>query len=78
MLKAIADHRVILANVFSGQEQTLDGVDAVVLSTDGQVETALYKQLKNKVPELYLIGDARAPRKLDSAIREAFRVGWTL
>lgn len=77
-LKAIADHRVTLANVFSGQEQVLEDIDAVVLSTDGQVETALYKQLKGKVPELYLIGDARAPRKLDSAIREAFRIGWTL
>jgi len=78
MLKAIADQQVTLMNVFSGQEHTLDGVEAVVLATDGQVETALYQELKGRVAELYLIGDARAPRKLDSAIREAFRVGWTL
>ncbi len=78
VLKAIEDRRVVLANVFTGQEQELEGMEAVVLATDGQAETSLYRSLKGRVPELYLIGDARAPRKLDSALREAFRVGWTL
>jgi mycofactocin system FadH/OYE family oxidoreductase 2 len=78
VVKSITDHRVTLVNVYGGPEQVLDGVDAVVVATDGQVETTLYRQLKGKVSELHLIGDARAPRKLDSAIREAFRVGWKL
>jgi hypothetical protein len=78
VVKSITDHRVTLVNVYGGPEQTLDDIDAVVMATDGRVETSLYTQLKGKVSELYLIGDARAPRKLDSAIREAFRIGWTL
>jgi mycofactocin system FadH/OYE family oxidoreductase 2 len=78
VVKSITDHRVTLVNVYGGPEQALDDIDAVVIATDGRVETSLYTQLKGKAPELYLIGDARAPRKLDSAIREAFRVGWTL
>ena len=78
VVKSVADHRVTLVNVYGGPEQVLDDIDAVVIATDGRVETSLYTQLKGKVPELHLIGDARAPRKLDSAIREAFRVGWTL
>lgn len=76
VLKAVAGRTVTLTNIFSGKEQILEDIDAVVLSTDGRVETSVYQELKGRVAELHLIGDARAPRKLDSAIREAFRVGW--
>lgn len=78
VVKSIADHRITLANVYGGPERVLENVDAVVLATDGEVETALYRGLRGKVPELHLIGDARAPRKLEGAIREGFRIGWAL
>jgi hypothetical protein len=33
------------------------------------------EQLKDQVRELYLVGDARSPRKAYEAIHEGFRVG---
>lgn len=44
--------------------------DTIVLATGYSSNRAVYEALKGKVPELYLIGDARNPRKIANAIHE--------
>ena len=47
----------------------------VVLAMGQRVEDALYFSLKGKVKELYRIGDAVSPRKVDMAIWEGHKLG---
>jgi len=67
MLKAI--------NVYSNAMSELGPYDSVVLAINQEVEDRLYKSLKNKVKELYRIGDCVSPRKVDMAIWEGHKVG---
>lgn len=67
MLKAI--------NVYSNAVSELGPYDSVVLAINQEVEDGLYKALKNKVKELYRIGDCVSPRKVDMAIWEGHKVG---
>ena len=57
-----------------GKEKLIEG-DTVILALGSSPDTALYEQLKDQVSELYLIGDARSPRKAYEAIHEGFKVG---
>lgn len=52
--------------------------DAVVLAVGARAENDLFYQLEGAAPEMYLIGDAREPRKAMEAIHEGFRVGNTI
>lgn len=45
--------------------------DTVVLALGYCPANGIYEQLKGKVPELYLIGDAKQPRKVEHAVWEA-------
>jgi 2,4-dienoyl-CoA reductase (NADPH2) len=47
----------------------------VILAVGAVPENSLYEQLKPVIPELYLIGDAKSPRKAIEAVREGFEVG---
>jgi mycofactocin system FadH/OYE family oxidoreductase 2 len=62
-------------NVYSNAMTEFGPYDSVVLAVNQQVEDGLYKALKNKVKELYRIGDCVAPRKVDMAIWEGHKVG---
>jgi 2,4-dienoyl-CoA reductase (NADPH2) len=53
-----------------GKTQTVPA-DTVVLALGTQSSNTLYEQLQGKVPELYVIGDAKQPRKAMDAIHEA-------
>jgi len=57
-----------------GKEELIEA-DTVVLAFGSSPDAALYEQLKDQVGELYLVGDARSPRKAYEAIHEGFRVG---
>jgi len=63
---------------YSGQVRQWDGIDHVILATPNRVNDELYLSLKGKVKELYRIGDCLAPRRVDAAIRDGFRVGMQL
>ncbi|MBF7084302.1 FAD-dependent oxidoreductase [Desulfallas sp. Bu1-1] len=54
-----------------GQE-TLVPADTVVLTVGSQSVRELEGQLREKVAELHVIGDAASPRKITEAIREGF------
>ncbi len=62
-------------NVYSNEMLDFDGYDTVVLAAGNQSLDQLYFDLKDKVPELFRIGDCVAPRKTDMAIVEGHRIG---
>ncbi|MDP2954626.1 MAG: FAD-dependent oxidoreductase, partial [Chloroflexota bacterium] len=52
--------------------------DTIVIAAGAQPDTSLYQALQGKVPELHLVGDAMAPRKIESAMEEGYRAGLTV
>ncbi len=48
----------------------LDGFDSVVISLGSISNDELVKSLKEKVPELYVVGDASKPREVMEAVLE--------
>jgi 2,4-dienoyl-CoA reductase-like NADH-dependent reductase (Old Yellow Enzyme family)/thioredoxin reductase len=52
----------------------LNGFDTIVLALGSTPNDRIYKRLKEKVPELYLIGDAVEPREVVDAVFEAEEV----
>lgn len=68
-VKEVNDRGVVIER--DGQ-QSLIPADTVVLALGARPVNDLAKLLEEKVPELYLIGDAVRPRKVTDAIREGF------
>jgi len=58
-------------NAYSGRAETLTGVDTVVLACGGEADAGLFYALRDAGPEVHVVGDAFAPRRLDFAIRQA-------
>lgn len=75
VVTAIAGTTLHLTDGLLGRTSTLEGVDAVVLSVGADMNDALYTQLQGRVERLHLIGDARAPRRIEQAIHEGHEVG---
>ena len=69
-IKRIGDHAVTLYDVHTGEEQTLEGIDAVILSTGRVPLDGLARELEGKTPQLFTIGDALAARPLATATYE--------
>jgi 2,4-dienoyl-CoA reductase-like NADH-dependent reductase (Old Yellow Enzyme family) len=69
-IRRIADRSVTVYDVFDDSERTIEGVDAVVLSTGRKPVDELAKALAGKVAQLYTIGDALAARPLAAAAYE--------
>jgi mycofactocin system FadH/OYE family oxidoreductase 2 len=74
-LVAVEGSAVIVANVYTGAQRRIEGVDTVVLSMGSRSTDALYRALKGAVPALHAIGDCVAPRGVHAAILEGARVG---
>jgi hypothetical protein len=68
----IAPRQVSVANVYSRTVEQLNDVDSVVLACGGNADSRLYQDLLGQVPELHLLGDAFAPRRLVFATRQAY------
>jgi 2,4-dienoyl-CoA reductase (NADPH2) len=54
-----------------GKEESAEA-ETVVMAVGAKPLNGLYLELQNKVFELYIIGDARAPRDIMHAVREGF------
>lgn len=74
-VRAISERSVSIYNLYTGQEETLEDVSAVVLVTPAMSNDELYLQLKGTIPNLHCIGDCLVPRKLDHAIYEGYVAG---
>jgi hypothetical protein len=57
-------------DVFTKEERLVRGIDAVVLSTGREPQSALAKALEGKVAQLYTVGDALAARPMATASYE--------
>jgi len=68
----IADEGVTIVGK-DGKRNTLEA-DTVVLAVGFKSNYSLLEALKEKVPEVYAIGDCVEPRKVLNAIREGFRL----
>jgi hypothetical protein len=73
LLGGVKGRNVTLIDYFTQGAVTRE-VDTVVYSTCNSPEDGLYKSLKGKVKELFVVGDAWAPRTCLDAIRQAFDV----
>jgi mycofactocin system FadH/OYE family oxidoreductase 2 len=71
----IEDDRVTVVNLYTGADETMAGVDTVVLATGPKADDNLYFALKGDVENVHRIGDCVAPRKLDHAIYEGYLAG---
>ena len=58
-----------------GREETINGLDAVVLAVGIKPVNKLAGETKGKIVELHVIGDAKEQRKALDAIAEGFSVG---
>lgn len=85
LLQSLEDHGVNIFTKTIPQQITNEGVvvsrrgkhwlikaDTVVIATGFQANSKLINELKNRVKEVYAIGDCREPGNILSAIREGF------
>lgn len=60
-----------------GKDLFLKG-DTVVIAAGARPDNRLYEELKGRVAEVHLIGDAKIPRKVLEAVAEGFEAGKTI
>ncbi|MFJ9317688.1 FAD-dependent oxidoreductase [Pimelobacter simplex] len=71
-VRAIRPDGVDVRHVYTFATTALDGVDSVVLACGADSDATLHAELVGRVPELHLLGDAYAPRRLSFATRQAY------
>ena len=64
--------------VIVGDTERHIAADTVVLATGVSPQKSVYDDLLGRVIELYLIGDAREPRRAFDAIHEGYNIGMTI
>jgi 2,4-dienoyl-CoA reductase-like NADH-dependent reductase (Old Yellow Enzyme family) len=74
-LEGSGDGCISMRNVLSNREWKLEGIDRVVVTGDRVADDGLYRDLAEKVGEIYRIGDAYMPRRIADAVREGHDVG---
>ena len=74
-VKSIDGSAMTVANSVTNQERSIHGVDLVVAACGGQADDSLYREAREGVAEVDLIGDALAPRRLMDAILDGARAG---
>jgi 2,4-dienoyl-CoA reductase-like NADH-dependent reductase (Old Yellow Enzyme family)/thioredoxin reductase len=72
-LKEIIGDGVVITR--NGKEEAINGVDYVILAMGMKPVETLSNQIENKVAEVYIIGDAKEPRKVTHAILEGAEIG---
>jgi len=75
-VKEILEDGVAIAR--DGQEETLSGFDFMVLACGAKPVDTLSEEIQGKVSEVYVIGDAKQPRKALHAITEAAELARTI
>jgi len=73
--KEITDGGVIVDR--AGREDLIRG-DTIVVATGARAVNALYEKLQGRASEIYLIGDAKTPRKALEAVAEGLALGRTI
>ncbi len=63
----------VLLDIYANTRTTLPGVDWIVPVNHGRPRDGLYHALQGRVPELYRVGDALAPKDVGEAILDGHR-----
>lgn len=69
---AIGEGTVDVRNVYSMRTRTVGDFDSVVLACGSVSESTLYDELRTELPDVHVLGDAYAPRRLVFATRQAY------
>jgi len=72
-VKEVIEDGVVI--VKDGQEEAIRGMDYIILAVGAKSLDELSESIENKVVEVYVIGDAKEPRKALEAIAEGAEVG---
>jgi 2,4-dienoyl-CoA reductase-like NADH-dependent reductase (Old Yellow Enzyme family)/thioredoxin reductase len=72
-VKEIIDDGVVVTR--DGEEETIHGMDSVVLAMGVESVDELSEQLESRAAEVYVIGDAKQPRNALEAVGEGAQVG---
>jgi NAD(H)-dependent 7beta-hydroxy-3-oxo-delta4-cholenoic acid oxidoreductase len=72
-VKEITDDGAVIEH--NGEVQTISGMDHIVLACGARAVDNLSDKIRDTVPEVHVIGDAKQPRRALEAIREGARVG---
>ncbi len=72
-----AQEKGLVVSTEAGPKQVLTA-DTIVLSTGVAPNQELYRELSNKVSEIYLVGDCVEPRRIIEAIAEGFLTSQTI
>jgi hypothetical protein len=75
---AIEPEQVHLAHPYSGRQWCAGPFDTVVLACGAVPDDALYLALQGAHPDVHLLGDAYAPRRMVFATRQAWDLARTL
>ncbi len=67
-----------LHGVFGGGMEAREGIDTLVVSRGSRANDGLYRALKGRVKELYLVGQALAPRKMLESTLDGLRIARTI
>ena len=59
----------------NGEQQTVTGMDHIVLACGARAVENLSDKIRDKVPEVHIIGDAKQPRRALEAIAEGAEAG---
>lgn len=78
LLKRISGKTLMVQNVYSEEERTIDSVDSVVLATGYRANDSLYRALKGQVGELYVVGDSFSPKRAIDAIHDAYNTAFKI
>jgi 2-enoate reductase len=91
LLELLFDKGVTIANVtikeftpegvigtdLDGKDETFKA-DTIILALGSEPRHEIYKDLKGKVREMYIVGDCASPRNIGKAIHEGFVAGWRI
>ena len=70
----VMNHSLVFRTLRHGDREFLLSPDLTVLSLGTKSDNLLFTKLKDKFPEIHLIGDAKKPRKIIDAVYEGFLV----
>jgi hypothetical protein len=59
----------------TGEERVLEGIDAVVAAIGSAPVNGLARELRGRVPEVHVIGDANLPQTVEAATYQGARIG---
>jgi NADPH-dependent 2,4-dienoyl-CoA reductase/sulfur reductase-like enzyme len=68
----IGERTAELRNVYSLRTRPSEEFDSVVLACGSVADPALYDELRTELPDVHVLGDAYAPRRLVFATRQAY------